>query len=179
MLLAIFGGHALGTLWSSAASWRRAVAVAVAAYSLAYGASINLMMASDSRFAAEAWLTDHVSETATVGAFGPQAYLPRAGAVRFQELEPYWNVVDIVSPEFLVLNAEHAQRARDAEFYRPLLDGTHPEYRPVARFKSPPGVAVLAYDRIFSNGREDQFTNLDKINPDIRVFARRDVSLPE
>jgi len=64
-----------------------------------------------------------------------------------------------------------------ADFYQPLLDGTHPDYRLVATFKSPPGAAVLAYGSLFRNGVEDDFTNLDKINPEIRVFARRGVEV--
>ena len=81
--------------------------------------------------------------------------------------------MEIVAPEFLVVNTEYAQRERDAAFYRPLLDGTHEVYRPVARFRSPPGLAVLEWGTVFQNGREDPLTNLDKIDPEIVVFARR------
>ena len=43
----------------------------------------------------------------------------------------------------------------------------------MARFKSPPGPAVLAWSPVFQNGREDPLTNLDKINPEIVIFERR------
>lgn len=173
VLLSICAGHGLAWLWQRSGRWPRVVAVAVAGYALARGASVDLMMLRDSRVAAEAWLASHVSEHATVGALGPAAYLPRPGHLRFLPIGPHWDVMEIVAPEFLVVNTEYAQRERDAAFYRPLLDGTHEVYRPVARFKSPPGLAVLAWGTVFQNGREDPLTNLDKINPEIVVFARR------
>ena len=173
VLLSICAGHGLAWLWQRRGGWPRAVAVAVAGYALARGASVDLMMMRDSRVAAEAWLATHVSASATVGVFGPAAYLPRPWHLRFLPIGPYWDVMEIVAPEFLVVNTEHAQRERDAAFYRPLLEGTHEVYRPVARFKSPPGLAVLAWSPVFQNGREDPLTNLDKINPEIVIFERR------
>lgn len=173
LLLAICAGHGLAWLWQRPGRWPRAVTLAIAAYTLARGASVDLLMMRDSRVAAEAWLAAHVSDRVTVGALGPAAYLPRPGNLRFLPIGPHWDVMEIVAPEFLVMNAEHAQRERDAAFYQPLLDGTHEVYRPVARFKSPPGLAVLAWHPVFQNGREDPLTNLDKINPEIVIFERR------
>ncbi len=173
VLLAICAGHGLAWLWQRPGRWSRPVAVAVAGYALARGASVDLMMMRDSRVAAEAWLQAHVPDAATVGVFGPAAYLPRPWNVRFLPIGPYWDVVEIVAPEFLVVNTDHARRERDAAFYQPLLDGNHAVYHPVARFKSPPGLAVLAWSPVFQNGREDPLTNLDKINPEIVIFERR------
>ena len=173
VLLAICAGHGLAWLWQRPARWPRAVAVAVAGYALARGASVDVMMLRDSRVAAEAWLAAHVSEQATVGALGPAAYLPRPWRLRFLPMGPHHDVLAIVAPEFLVVNAEHARRERDAVFYQPLLDGTHQDYHPVARFKSPPGLAVLGWGAAFRNGREDPLTNLDKINPEIVILERR------
>ena len=173
VLLSICAGHGLAWLWQRPGRWPRAVTVAVAGYALARGASVDLLMRRDSRVAAEAWLATHVNEQVTVGALGPAAYLPRPWRLRFLPIGPHWDVVEIVAPAYLVVNAEYARRERDAGFYRPLLDGTHPIYRPVARFKSPPGLAVLAWSPVFQNGREDPLTNLDKINPEIVIFERR------
>jgi hypothetical protein len=174
-LLAVFAGVALAWL-AGRAGWGRAAAVGVAAYSLAYGASVNLMMASDSRIEAEAWLRAHTGR-AMVAFIGPMAYLPRPGGLLAEPFAPDWEAIDAVLPEFLVINAEYAKRPRSATFYEPLLDGTHPDYRLVATFKSPPGASLLAYNSLFTNGIEDDFTNLDKINPEIRVFARQGVTV--
>jgi PA14 domain/Dolichyl-phosphate-mannose-protein mannosyltransferase len=179
MLLAVFAGQAFARLVAHPASWPRTLALCIAAFSLIRGASVNLLMTRDSRYAAEKWLRAHVAATATVGHFEPLAYLPRPGPLRFQALEPAWEAVAAAAPEFLVVNTEFARRESTLGFYGPLFVGTHPDYRPVARFKSSPGpAALLANDRVFWNGVEDAFTNLDKINPDIQVYARRDVAVP-
>ena len=173
VLLSICAGHGLAWLWQRPGRWPRAVAVAVAGYALGRGASIDLMMQRDSRVAAEAWLATHLSERVIVGALGPAAYLPRPWRLRFLPMDPHWDVMEIVAPAYLVVNTEYARRERDRAFYQPLLDGTHDVYRPVARFKSPPGLAVLAWGPAFHDGREDPLTNLDKINPEIVIFERR------
>ena len=176
MLLAVFAGHALASLAARPRSWTRTLAVCVAAYSVARGASVNLLMMRDSRYAAEAWLARHVGPQATVGYFEPLAYLPRPGALAFLELDASVEALAMADPEFLVVNTEFARRERALAFYVPLFTGSHPRYRPVARFKSTPGpAALLANDPVFWNGVEDAFTNLDKINPDIQVYARRDL----
>lgn len=177
MMLAILAGRGLHALWTHPAPWARGAAAAAAVYAFAYGSSVDLMMRRDSRYDVEAWLAARATDAVTVGVFGPAAYLPRPNGLRFLEIGPYEDVLEIVSPEFLVVNAEHAKRDRDAEFYGPLLSDTHPRYRQMAVFKSSPGLAVLAYQRVFSNGREDVLTNLDKINPETRVYVRRDLSV--
>ena len=134
------------------------------------------MMASDSRIEAEAWLRAHAGR-AMVAFIGPMAYLPRPGGLVAEPFEPDWEAIDLVEPEFLVINAEYARRPRSTDFYQRLLDGSQPDYRLVATFKSPPGAALMAYGPLFRNGVEDDFTNLDKINPEIRVFARRGVAV--
>lgn len=177
MMLAILAGRGLHALWTQPAPWARGAAAAATLYALAYGASVDLMMRRDSRYDVEAWLAARADDTVTVGVFGPAAYLPRPNGLRFLEIGPFEDVLEIVAPEFLVVNAEHARRDRDAEFYGPLLSDTHPRYRQMSVFKSSPGLAVLGYQRVFSNGREDMLTNLDKINPETRVFVRRDLSV--
>lgn len=172
ILFAVFAGLTLATL-ARQAVWARLVAVGVAAFSLVNGASVNLLMARDSRYDAEAWLHAHVSDALTIGYIGPLAYLPRLDGYRQAEVPPEWETVNLVAPDYLVLNAEFARRPRFYDFYRPLFEGMQPAYELAATFKSPPGPAILAHARLFNNGVEDEFTNLDKINPEIVIFKRR------
>ena len=74
-------------------------------------------------------------------------------------------------------DAEFARRDRHAAFFGPLLAGDHALYREAARFKSSPGPALLAYRPEFSDGLEDPESNFDKINPEIRIYVRRDVTV--
>ncbi|MFN7979462.1 MAG: glycosyltransferase family 39 protein [Vicinamibacterales bacterium] len=175
VLLAAVGGVGMAWLAASTALWAR-VSVAVAAvHVLLLGSSIDLLMARDSRFAAEAWLERQVDGGEIVGLAGPQAYLPRAGRLPVTNVEYDWAQVESAPPEFLVVNAEFASRARHIDFFGPLLGGSHPLYREAARFKSSPGLALLAYRPEFSDGVENPESNFDKINPEIRIYARRDV----
>lgn len=179
VLLAIVGGLGLARLAATPAVWARAATALVVAQCLAYGASLDLLMGRDSRFAAEAWLHRHLDHGEVVGLAGPRPYLPRPGALPATDLHLDWAEIAAAPPEYLVVNAEFARRPRDFPFFEPLLAGTQPLYREVALFKSPPGPALLAYRPEFSNGVEDPFTNFDKINPEIRVFARRDVTVDD
>lgn len=175
VLLTMLAGLALAWCGERRAVWARAAVAIVAIYSLAQGVSVNQMMARDSRFAAEAWLLEHVRPGQVVGMAGPRAYLPRTYPLPTTDVQLDWAEIAFSPPEYLVVNLEHARRPRDRAFFAPLLDGTQPQYQPVATFKSSPGLALLAYFEVFRNGQEDATTNLDKINPAIGVFARRDV----
>lgn len=177
VLLTVPAGLALAWISSRPTTWTRVAVAAVAVFALAEGASVDLMMARDSRLAAETWLRTNVRDGQLVGMAGPRAYLPRPGYVTWTDVHLDWAEVDLAPPEFLVVNLEFAQRPRNRPFFDPLLAGTHPTYRPVVTFKSSPGLATLAYRDVFRNGVEDAFTNLDKINPEIRVFARNDVPI--
>jgi hypothetical protein len=174
VLLTMLAGLALTALVERRTAWATAAVSVVALYSLAQGVSVNQMMARDSRFAAESWLLEHVRPGQVVGMAGPRAYLPRTYPLLTTDLHLDWSEIAYAPPEYLVVNLEHARRPRDREFFAPLLDGTHRDYRPVATFKSPPGLALLAHFDVFRNGQEDATTNLDKINPEIGVFVRRD-----
>lgn len=175
VLLAMLAGLTLAWLVGRRTAWATAAAGVVAVYSLAQGVSVNQMMSRDSRFTAEAWLLANVRPGHVVGMAGPRAYLPRTYPLPTTDVQLDWTEIAFAPPEYLVVNLEHARRPRDRAFFAPLLDGTHQDYEPVATFKSPPGLALLAYFDVFRNGQEDPTTNLDKINPEIGVFARRDV----
>jgi len=177
ILLAAVGG--LGMTWLVAASqvWARVAAVVTAGHLLLLGSSIDLLMARDSRFAAETWLAARVDHDELVGMAGPRSYLPRPGRLPVTDVPFDWAEVSAAPPDFLVVNAEFAARDRHAAFFGPLLAGDHPLYREAARFKSSPGPALIAYRPEFSDGVEDPESNFDKINPEIRIYVRRDVTV--
>lgn len=175
ILLAVVSG--LGLAWLVAASqvWARVAVVVAAGHLLLLGSSIDLLMARDSRYAAEAWLAAQVDHDELVGMAGPRSYLPRPGRLPVTDVPFDWAEVSAAPPDFLVVNAEFAVRDRHVAFFGPLLAGDHPLYREAARFKSSPGPALIAYRPEFSDGVEDPESNFDKINPEIRIYVRRDV----
>lgn len=177
VLLTAIGGLGMAWLAASQAVWARLSVAVAATHLLLLGASINLLMGRDSRYDAEAWLAARVDGDEIVGMAGPRSYLPRQGRLPVTDVEYDWAQVSAAPPHFLVVNAEFARRDRHADFFGPLLAGDHPLYREAARFKSSPGPAVLAYRPEFSDGLEDPESNFDKINPEIRIYVRRDVTV--
>lgn len=175
VLLAAVGGLGMAWLAASRFVWARLSATVAAGHLLLLGSSIDLLMARDSRYAAEAWLARQVDGGEIVGLAGPRAYLPHPGRLPVTNVEYDWGQVSAAPPDFLVVNAEFAARDRHLDFFGPLLAGSQPLYREAARFKSSPGLALLAYRREFSDGVENPESNFDKINPEIRIYVRRDV----
>lgn len=177
VLLAAVGGLGMAWLAASRRLWARLAAAVAAVHLLLLGSSIDLLMARDSRYDAEAWLAAHVDHDELVGMAGPRPYLPRAGRLPVTDVPYDWAEVSAAPPHFLVVNAEYAARDRNAAFFDPLLGGAHPLYREAARFKSSPGPALIAYRPEFGDGVEDPESNFDKINPEIRIYVRRDVTV--
>ena len=79
LVLAIFGGYALErfTHASSLRAWRGAVVTGVFVYTLLYSGTVDVLMLTDSRYAAEQWLRDHVDDEALVAASSISTYMPR------------------------------------------------------------------------------------------------------
>jgi hypothetical protein len=77
-------------------------------------------------------------------------------------------------PEFLVINKEVLARSDPPSV---LLLANLAEHRlgysESWRWRSPlPWWAVLRYDPVFTNGRDNGETNLDNVNPEIVIFQR-------
>jgi hypothetical protein len=176
-VLALFaGGWIDGALRAGAAAirWRVAAVAAFAAVFVWYGASIDLMMALESRYAAERWLKPRARE-GWIGLVGFAPYLPRVRGIRLaapEALDP------ATLPRFVVVNAEVMRRdvlpPAERAWNTWLSSGQSP-YDVAARFKTAPALSLLTYTDVFRNGREDGTTNLDKVGPEIVVYERRDL----
>ena len=181
-VLSLFAGAAAADL-IAAGSRRRAARLLVAAsfvYALLYAASINVMMNLDARNAVTAWVAASAGAQSVVGLVG-RSYMPRieppAQAVT---VEATVAAVRQASPDVLVLNARFARRfelARAPEgraFLRALEDGSL-GYDEAFRYRAPvPAWALLQYEAPFQGPGESPLTNLDKVNPEMAVYRRRD-----
>jgi hypothetical protein len=106
---------------------------------------------------------------------------------RFVATEPVWirgSSVDLRSLQYdyVVVNTRYAKRLRSPLPDRSPLDFLDREgngYRRVARFRAAlPVWAVLGREYAVTSDREFGISNIDKINPDIAVYARSKISLP-
>ena len=130
----------------------------------------------DSRYAAEAWLRANVTRHAWVVTVDEFGYLPRLDRFRHKQIQA--TIEDTLSnnPEFIVVNTEFLARSPAGSPERQWLDwlqGGAGPYAVASRHKSPLGWSAFAWQTRFTDRREDDFTNIDKANPEILIFRRR------
>jgi len=173
IILALFGGPVLDTLWNARRPLRpvgAALAALTLVYTLLYASAVDRAMASDARYAAEQWFEQHVAPEASVLLVGYTKYLPRirtpgtvdTGTASLSDLArstpDYVVTIDTWRPDGFLTNPT----AR--EFFARLEDGTA-GYSPAYSYKADigwPGLDIALGD-----------TNLAKINPRVTIFERR------
>jgi hypothetical protein len=139
-------------------------------------ASVDALLVRDSRYAAEAWLRANVTRHAWVVTVDEFGYLPRLDRFRHKQIQA--TIEDTLSnnPEFIVVNTEFLARSPagspEREWLEWLQGGAGP-YAVASRHKSPLGWSAFAWQTRFTDRREDDFTNVDKANPEILIFRRR------
>jgi len=173
ILLAFFGGRLLSEALASKSWLRRAGVALFFAYGFARAFSVDLLMANDSRYAAEAWLKRVAGSEALVGAVGPPEHLPRMDGLRWRIVGPRGERLAKIRPDYLVINADYGQRALEGtgehDFYARLQReelGYRLAYED--RFRSP--LVVLDTDAL----REEKSSNIGKVNPMVRIYRRED-----
>ena len=171
LVLALFAGRALV---ACPALPRLALATALLGFGLPRAVAVDLMLARDVRYDAERWLAAYAGPPARIAVLGPLEYLPRFHGLDWKQRTELVRSIEGMRPEWVVVNADFARRAEDArarELYAALDSGG------------------LGYDKAYAERtpfewpftldaevRRDPLalpTNLDKINPEIRVYARR------
>jgi hypothetical protein len=138
--LAGVGGAALPERGTAVA---RAVVVGALLTVFAYGTSMNLGLVWDSRYEAEAWLTEHLPAGTVVGTNGEGVYLPRIPlGLRTVPVDVSATGLSFVGdpPAYLVFSdayyARYLRRATVRSAFQALLDG-EAGYEPVATFYRP------------------------------------------
>jgi len=175
LTLALFGGRLAATLVSHPGRFivvRRAMVAAAFAYALLAAVSLDLMMTVDTRYSVEQWLRDRRPPVSRIGWFGVAVYMPRFHDLPTTHLRLARSGFLEDRPEYLVLNTEVLARSyqRDQTLLQQL---PYLGYREAWRMRTPlPWWAVLRYDPVFSNGRDDDFTNLDNVNPEMAIMKR-------
>jgi hypothetical protein len=178
-ILALFAALGVRRLLD-AERWRpvgRAAATLLLVWLVARAGAVDLLMIRDSRVFVEGWLRSHVKRHETVGAPNQFVYLPRLDQFRRELIFPSIPGTMAARPEYVVLNREYSDRYKndpDALAWLIWLESGTGPYQEVLRYKSNFAWTPLALDRRFTDRVQDPFTNLDKANPEIAVFRRRD-----
>jgi hypothetical protein len=139
-VVAVFAGVAGAWLWETRSRWARAAVLAAVGYAFVLGASMDLGMLLDSRYAAESWMAQSIPPGAIIGTNGDPTYLPRLPpGVRAVSVELDHNGVVSAGepPDFLVLSSAFYRRYLRHADTRPVLRklfGGHLGYEHVATF---------------------------------------------
>ena len=185
IILAIYGGGALATLASNgrAATWRRVACAALLLYGIAYGSAPVRLMLNDSRYYVEDWARLNLDRSQGIALAGFGEYLPRFPLHKTRALRESWEVAQNEQPDVIAMNVQFACRERPGErgaeardFYARLNDRDNGLYEQILTYRATPGRGFLGPDWVYQSDCENEFTNLAKINPEIRIFRR--VSTP-
>jgi 4-amino-4-deoxy-L-arabinose transferase-like glycosyltransferase len=178
-LLALLGAVGLRRLldgWPGARAGR-VLAVVLVGGMVWRAASVDLLLVDDARYAAEAWLRVAVRPGQVVAASTRPGYMPRFSGLDYREVFPTPDATLAAAPDYIVVNVEFTNRFPDASAPHRWLgwleSGASP-YEEVFRYKARLGWTALAWWPAFADRREDPYTNLDKANPEIVIFRRRD-----
>lgn len=147
----------------------------VLAFGIVRCVSLDLLLESDARYTAERWLASNVRHDARIAVLGPLEYLPRLHGFNWKQRTELLRAIDGMDPEYVVVNADYAARAEDPrarELYTKLESGE-------AGYESALAVRTrldwpFQLDEYVRRRGDALPTNLDKINPEIRVYRRRD-----
>jgi hypothetical protein len=171
IILAFFGGPALSELLGGRPKiLRAAVVIAVFAFSFLSALSVDVLMIRDSRYTVEKWLRANIKPSQTLGTATPIEYLPRIdGYNRVSlSLRPA-EFMRAPKPDYIIFTTEYARN----------YDADSPENPFFSWFwREPPGYLPAFRYRTSLPWRpvrfENVYTNLQVINLEIQVYARRD-----
>ena len=139
--------------------------------SLGHAAAVDLGLLTDSRYAAEAWFTDHVKPPSSVGAFSKPQYLPRLNDLGFAtySLRMTPETFEQPQPEFLVLTSFNYEDfdARQRACMNELLTGRL-GYNRVAEFSGEPPAGQRSWLSVAGWGAPRP----GKISPTIMILRR-------
>lgn len=170
-LLAPFAGLACSRLWCGGFFGRALVATALA-YSLGRAISTDALLLTDTRYAAERWLSENVSAGEIVGYLGPEYYLPRLHELEAKRLRPTLTVLEREKPDFLVVNPEYGARfepgSHEHELFSKLSSGrtAYGLAFSLAAREGNPRWSLLDFDGLLAN--------MAKIAPPIEIYSLAD-----
>jgi dolichyl-phosphate-mannose-protein mannosyltransferase len=165
--------------WTRQGVPHRALRVVIVAVAVGYAAArvvaLDAITILDSRYFVERWLVARAGPETTIAAEGPSLYLPRPARVLWARVGQDLNALEMLHPDFVVVNPGYGQRGLAGEsrnpFYEALEDGSA-HYRRVLRYRTWLPYSPLRWEPRFNSVAEDPFSNVTKVNPLIDVYER-------
>ncbi|MBE9129031.1 glycosyltransferase family 39 protein [Coleofasciculus sp. LEGE 07092] len=144
-------------------------------YTFIYSASINSLMTQDSRYYVEKWMKQNIRGDALVLGIGHKEYLPRLQNFKYVSLQsPSLSNSYLLqlNPDYVVTTSSFdIRRSKKGTSRYQLFSSLYNEknsYKLVLKYKSKPRWNLLRHQEKLSY----KDTNLDKINPEIRIYRK-------
>jgi hypothetical protein len=167
VLLAFFGGRALGLITRPDVRWLRLRQAAVAAgfvYALLYAASVDTRLLADSRYYVEDWVAAHAPKPVSVAAVGRKKHIPRFPWIPWEKVvHTQGGILERQQPQFLTVTVSDLRHAEEVDIYQKLATGEL-GYRLVFLYQGHPLFDLLDVDGVGSSQRF--------INPEVALFQR-------
>ena len=181
LILALFGGKLLADILASARTpWPRLATGVFAVYLIVYASVVDIAMMTDSRYHVEEWFERFVPKSASVAVVGFTEYLPRLdNYTRRRRLSEDEERLGAANSDYVVTTEPircRAQPGTNAHAFYTKLGAPESNYVLVLEYRTDLPLTALASDvfrTVPCDGRIA--SNLDKINPRIRVFRRADL----
>ena len=181
LILALFGGKLLADILASARTpWPRLATGVFAVYLIVYASVVDIAMMTDSRYHVEEWFERFVPKSASVAVVGFTEYLPRLDNYpRRRRLSEDEERLGAANSDYVVTTEPircRAQPGTNAHAFYTKLGALESNYVLVLDYRTDLPLTALASDvfrTVPCDGRIA--SNLDKINPRIRVLRRADL----
>ncbi|MEO8504703.1 MAG: heparin lyase I family protein [Acidobacteriota bacterium] len=170
VLLAFFGGRALGVFTREGSRWPRWRQAAVATgftYAILYAASVDARLLADSRYYVEDWVKAHAPKPISAAAVGRKKHIPRFEWIPWEKVKrTHGGIIGRRGrPQFLAVNVTDLRSEHEVDFYHRLGTGEL-GYRLVLLHRGHPLFDLITTDE---SGSSQRF-----INPEMALFERVD-----
>lgn len=145
----------------------------VVIYSFLYAASVDTLLIVDSRYKARQWITDNIETSDKLYGIGKPYYLPPIYTHQAKQFDAKPNLqrLETYNPDYIIISSIYSidifpTGSDEYIFFKNLHEGTT-GYELVFQYQGIPLFNILKRDNVF--------TNLDKVNPDIQIYQKTSI----
>jgi len=170
-VLSLFAARAFASFGRAS---RAAALLAVLGYGVLRCVSLDLLLENDARYAVERWFQGNVEKQSRIAVLGTLEYMPRLHGFNWKQRTELERAVAGMNPDYVVVNADFAARAEDPrarDLYAKLASG-EAGYELVLAERTRLAWPFQLDEYVRARG-DALPSNLDKLNPEIRVYRRK------
>ena len=137
-----------------------------------YSFSVDVAMASDSRYHVEQWMSENIEKNESILFLGYMNYLPRRRGYTHikNQILARQGAIKVLNPSYILINSD-LLRSTQPSFYQKILHGDM-GYKQILRYRSSPWLSLLPEHKIREQEKNQIITNLNLINPEIIILKK-------